>query len=63
MVSLVRTLAQKRALTVVLSEHDMTVVWGLSELVTVMHQGRVIVEGPPEVVRQNEQVIEVYLGS
>jgi branched-chain amino acid transport system ATP-binding protein len=63
MVSLVRTLAQERALTVVLSEHDMTVVWGLSELVTVMHQGRVIVEGPPEVVRQNEQVIEVYLGS
>lgn len=62
MVQLVTRLARERGLTVLLSEHDMDVVFGISDEVTVLHQGRVIAHGPPGQVQDDEQVIEVYLG-
>ena len=62
MVGLVTGLARERGLTVLLSEHDMDVVFGVSDEVTVLHQGHVIAHGPPGQVRDDEQVIEVYLG-
>jgi branched-chain amino acid transport system ATP-binding protein len=62
MVELVTELARAKGLTVLLSEHDMDVVFGISDRVTVLHQGRVISEGPPEQVQDDERVIEVYLG-
>jgi ABC-type branched-subunit amino acid transport system ATPase component len=40
----------------------MDVVFGISDQVTVLHQGRVISEGPPEQVQDDERVVEVYLG-
>jgi branched-chain amino acid transport system ATP-binding protein len=63
MVELVTDLARAKGLTVLLSEHDMDVVFGISDRVTVLHQGRVITEGPPEQVQDDERVVEVYLGS
>jgi branched-chain amino acid transport system ATP-binding protein len=63
MVELVTDLARAKGLTVLLSEHDMDVVFGISDRVTVLHQGRVISEGPPEQVQDDERVVEVYLGS
>ncbi|HWE14999.1 MAG TPA: ABC transporter ATP-binding protein [Solirubrobacteraceae bacterium] len=62
MVELVTQLARAKGLTVLLSEHDMDVVFGISDQVTVLHQGRVISEGPPEQVQDDERVVEVYLG-
>jgi ABC-type branched-subunit amino acid transport system ATPase component len=62
MVELVTDLARAQGLTVLLSEHDMDVVFGISDRVTVLHQGRVISEGPPEQVQDDERVVEVYLG-
>jgi branched-chain amino acid transport system ATP-binding protein len=62
MVELVTELARAKGLTVLLSEHDMDVVFGISDRVTVLHQGHVISEGPPEQVQDDERVIEVYLG-
>jgi branched-chain amino acid transport system ATP-binding protein len=62
MVDLVTELARAKGLTVLLSEHDMDVVFGISDRVTVLHQGRVISEGSPEEVQDDERVIEVYLG-
>jgi branched-chain amino acid transport system ATP-binding protein len=62
-VALVRRLARERALTVLLVEHDMNVVFAISDTVTVLHQGRVLTEGPPERVRADAEVVAVYLGA
>jgi branched-chain amino acid transport system ATP-binding protein len=51
-----------REITVVMIEHDMDVALGLADRVTVLHQGRVILEGSPEEVRANAEVRDVYFG-
>ncbi len=61
-VDLIYQVARRRGLTVVLCEHDMQVVFKVSDWITVMHQGRVIAEGLPDQIRRNETVIQVYLG-
>jgi len=60
MADFIRSLA--RNLTLVLIEHDMSIVLSISDRIAVLHQGRVIAEGTPEAVRQNEEVQEAYLG-
>ena len=63
MVELVGRLRAEEGLTVLFSEHDMDVVFGISDRVTVMAQGRVIADGPATDVRGNDEVMAVYLGS
>lgn len=63
MVSLVQKLTREMGLTVILSEHDMDTVFGISDEVTVMHQGKVIADGPAAAVRANDDVMAIYLGS
>ena len=60
---LVRALVEKDRVTVVFTEHDMRVVFSMAHRVTVMHQGRVIAEGTPSEIRQDERVRKAYLGS
>ena len=60
-VALVRTAAEGR--TVVLVEHNMSVVASLADRVTVLQQGSVLVEGPYEKVRADPRVITAYLGA
>lgn len=54
--------ALPRDLTLVLIEHDMDLALGLVDHVTCLHEGRVLVEEPPEGIRRNTVVQEVYLG-
>jgi len=53
---------REQGMTVLFVEHDMDMVRDISDWVIVMAQGRVIAEGPPEEVMQNEAVIVAYLG-
>jgi branched-chain amino acid transport system ATP-binding protein len=59
---LIQKIHQDRRLTILFCEHDMDVVFGISERVTVLHQGRIIAEGKPEDIKKNEEVHMVYLG-
>jgi branched-chain amino acid transport system ATP-binding protein len=52
-----------REITIILIEHDMGVALGLADWVTVLHRGRVILEGTPDEVQANAEVREVYLGN
>jgi branched-chain amino acid transport system ATP-binding protein len=62
MTDFIRKLRADLGLTVLLIEHDMRVVMGISDRVTVLDYGEVIAEGSPDEVRANKRVIEAYLG-
>jgi branched-chain amino acid transport system ATP-binding protein len=51
-----------REITLILIEHDMDIALTVAERVTMMHDGRVIVEGTPAEIRANEMVHDLYLG-
>lgn len=57
---LVRTLAAR--MTVLIIEHDMEMIMGISDSITVLHQGRVLASGTPAQVRADERVQDAYLG-
>jgi branched-chain amino acid transport system ATP-binding protein len=56
-------LALDREITLILIEHDMDVALRVAERVTMMHDGRVIVEGTPDEIRGNQLVHDLYLGT
>ena len=53
---------KERGMTKVIIEHDMHVVFSLADKISVLAQGRIIAEGPPDQVRGNPKVQEAYLG-
>jgi branched-chain amino acid transport system ATP-binding protein len=60
--ALIRQIARERSLTVLLIEHDMSVVMGISDRIAVLHFGEKIAEGSPEAIRSDPRVIDAYLG-
>ena len=62
LMALAERIARARGLTVLFTEHDMDVVFSVADRIMVLHQGRVIAEGPPATVRADAQVQRVYLG-
>jgi urea transport system ATP-binding protein len=57
---LLLAIAKNRAVVVV--EHDMDFVKQIADRVTVLHQGRLLAQGPMDEIQRNPKVIEVYLG-
>ena len=62
LMALTARIARERRLTVLFTEHDMDVVFSVADRIMVLHQGRVIADGPPAAVRADAQVQAVYLG-
>jgi branched-chain amino acid transport system ATP-binding protein len=59
---LIKRLARMRGLTILFCEHDMEIVFSIASSIMVMHQGRTLIQGRPEDVRENAFVKEAYLG-
>ncbi len=59
---LIKRLAEEGTTTFVIIEHDMDVIFALSEWVIVMNKGEILAEGKPDDIRQNNEVVEIYLG-
>ena len=60
---LIKGFRDRMNLTILFTEHDMSVVFGIARRITVLHQGCIIADGIPEEVRNNEEVQQVYLGA
>jgi branched-chain amino acid transport system ATP-binding protein len=60
--AIVKRLVEEKGLTILFTEHDMAVVFGIARRISVLHQGTLIAEGTPEEVRASEEVQKVYLG-
>ncbi len=62
MVKFIRGLVEKQDITIVLVEHDMSVVFSIAERIVVMHQGQIIADGKPDEIKAERGVREAYLG-
>jgi len=60
MMDLIRRLVEARS--VILVEHKMKLVMGISDRIVVLHHGELLAEGSPDDIRNNDQVRRVYLG-
>jgi branched-chain amino acid transport system ATP-binding protein len=63
MVDLVRRLHTERKLSILFIEHDMSIVFGIAQHITVLDQGRVLAEGNADEISRNEAVRAAYLGT
>jgi len=61
-IELIGEIVKEKGLTLLFTEHDMSVVFSISERILVLHQGRLIASGPPDEVRTNPDVQKVYMG-
>jgi len=61
-IQLVDRISQERNLTLLFTEHDMSVVFGIADRISVLHHGEIIASGTPEEVRNDPNVRSVYLG-
>ena len=61
-IDLIHRLTQELGLTILFCEHDMKLVFSIADRIMVMQHGRSLIQGPPDEVRNNEEVQSAYLG-
>ena len=61
-IRLVDRITKERGLTLLFTEHDMGVVFGISDRISVLHHGEIIAHGLPDEVRNDPEVRRIYLG-
>jgi branched-chain amino acid transport system ATP-binding protein len=61
-IGLIGKIVREKGLTLLFTEHDMSVVFSISERIMVLHQGQLIASGPPDEVRINQDVQKIYIG-
>jgi branched-chain amino acid transport system ATP-binding protein len=61
-ITLLQKISREQGLTLVFTEHDMDIVFGISEKITVLQQGMVIADGEPAEIKANPEVRKAYLG-
>lgn len=61
-VQLLRHIKKTRGLSLLMTEHDMDVVFGLADRISVLHYGQLIASGSPEAIRNDQRVKDIYLG-
>jgi branched-chain amino acid transport system ATP-binding protein len=61
-VALLQKISREQGLTLIFTEHDMDIVFGISEKITVLQQGAVIADGTPAEIKANPEVRKAYLG-
>ena len=61
-IKLIDEITRARSLTLLFTEHDMSVVFGIADRISVLHHGEIIASGAPEAVRNDPEVRSVYLG-
>ena len=62
MVGIIRRLHKQRGIAMLFIEHDMDIIFGVADRITVLDNGRLLAEGPPEAIAMNEAVQEAYVG-
>ena len=62
MISKIKDLWKKTKMTILFIEHDMDIVFDIAQKIYVLQQGRVLAEGLPKDIKQNQNVIDAYLG-
>ena len=62
MVDLVQSLATETEMSFFITEHDIDIIFAISDRILVLNRGRIIADGTPEEIRQDEQVQQAYLG-
>lgn len=60
---LLKELVASWRVTVLIVEHDMDVIFSISDRITVLHLGKLLADGPGEEIRANQEVVRAYLGT
>ena len=62
LLDMIRWIRQEFGLTILLIEHDMSLVMGICERIYVLEYGEIIAQGTPDEIKKNPEVIRAYLG-
>jgi branched-chain amino acid transport system ATP-binding protein len=63
MVGLIRKLHKEQGMSILFIEHDMDIVFGIAQRITVLDQGKVLASGEPDAISADPKVRAAYLGS